>query len=269
MADPGLFFLLSIFVAIKAFEDRKLSNFALLGLCCGLAGLSRYTSYILAPSLLVCLLLAESDRNKMVALGCAYCAMFTLVSALWWIPNWIENGAPLHTWQYLNVGSRLLGDRFVWYWKTQEHYSSLSQIIANHSDVYISNFFRNLKYSQRHMVSSIPGGVYFLLLSIYYMWSKVSKSIVVGTTVTFGIFVAVVSQAFVFRDVFLSWTIVFSVWIAGMLASWCSGQVPFGDRFRRAAMKASAAAVLVMGNSSIILKSLRFYPRKKISHEST
>lgn len=243
------FFIFSIYVAIQAFEKLGIRAFVFLGVCCASAGLSRYTSYILVPSVLLCLFLVVNDFKRFSLLAVAYTLSFISVSSLWWVPNAFENGSPLHTWQYLNIGSSLAVNKTQWWWSLQENYNGLVEVMQSFPLAYAMNLLGNLAKSFEYVSVMTAGSLFVLPFAIRFMWRQVSPRFTAGVLATFLLYVLLVSQAFVFKAVFLSWIVIFSVWSVGFLIDLCrrneKWSIPLLNSTRRAAYFALGLIVLI------------------------
>lgn len=211
------FFVGSFYFLIKLIKQPENNlNIIYLGLFVGLATLSRYTSYALIP-LIAIVFIFFINKKYLFKNSMIFIAMFLLVNAPWYYYNFIHNGSPLYTWQYMNIGSHVYpGDSKEWWWFKQANYSSISQIVAEYPNEYLKNFIKNLMISNKLVLQSITtiGFLSIVYLVIYrknlnknniFILLK-NKFLLIFVIGYFG-YLTLVSQAFVFDQVFLSWTI--------------------------------------------------------------
>jgi len=91
---------LYLFITILRRPNPLLSIVA--GILCGLAGLTRYTSYALF-ALPITLYFLMSDYHKATKLAVAFWSGIAISSVPWWYSNWIINGSPIYNLDYLNI----------------------------------------------------------------------------------------------------------------------------------------------------------------------
>lgn len=147
-------FVLAAFLAIAWFRDT--GNAAPLVICAllfGLAGLTRYTSY--APALVVGLLLLFGRPGGLKSF-LLYSIVFVSVSLPWWTYNAALNGSPLHSWQYMNIGSSLHeAGPANWWWLGQESFGGLGEVIAAYPKAFFENWLSNLAESLELVFESL------------------------------------------------------------------------------------------------------------------
>ncbi len=158
----SLFFISALFLLLKNVENLppKKSNstpqknlnspapahlnrrYLLLGMICALAGLTRYTSYALIPSIVTVLCMYYPFKTALKYGGLVLLG-FVVLSAPWWIVNTIHNGSPFATWQYMNVGAGLFGaDNFKWWWSGIDRFNSTGDVFRHAPGLYLYNFFQ-------------------------------------------------------------------------------------------------------------------------------
>ena len=131
----------------------------------------------------------------------------------WWIINYFNTSNPLHTWQYLNIGLATSGYEFgEWWWKQSANYNSIKSIINNFTLNYFFNFIKNILKVGYHLILSL--NVLFFVLFLRYRQLIKYKSFVVLFLPSFLFFILLVSQAFVFSEVFLSWYLIFIIYFS-------------------------------------------------------
>src|SRR5690606_10816056 len=106
----------------------------------------RYTSYALLPAFVLTMFFFHPFRRAagyalLIVLG------FSLVSSPWWIVNYLYNGSPFATWQYMNIGMGIFasgGNKWWWCWSGVNAYNSVRDIFLQAPVPYILNFCKNL-----------------------------------------------------------------------------------------------------------------------------
>ncbi|TWI86923.1 ArnT family glycosyltransferase [Chitinophaga japonensis] len=219
----SLFYILSILLLIKSLEGGNGYRYLFVGIVCGLAGLTRYTSYSLLPAFVLTVFFFYPFRR---AVSYATCLMlgFTLMSSPWWIVNYFDNGSPFATWQYMNIGIGVFSvahNKWVWCWDGINGFNSGVDIFLYAPGAYIVNFLRNILKSLVWIIYRgqtvgllclIAGG--FLIYNNYYKRERslLRSKIFVPVLICFGCYLLLVSQAFVFSEVFLSWLVLIVVY---------------------------------------------------------
>jgi hypothetical protein len=100
MLDPFLF-VLGVTAFLAGVDRPAFGRLFVAGAVCGLAALTRYTSYVLVFLPLV--LLASLRLRDVARLAAGFWAGFSLVSLPWWYQNTMDNGFAFHSLNYLNV----------------------------------------------------------------------------------------------------------------------------------------------------------------------
>jgi hypothetical protein len=145
----ALLFGLGLLLFLRALRNPTPVGFAAAGAICGLAGLSRYTSYVLfALPIFIFLFRGPSSFARAARLAFAFWAGVFIVSLPWWYYNAATNGSPLYTWHYLNLCSTLVAKephalRALW-WCSDQPYESILHIIASHPYDYVRNLAYNI-----------------------------------------------------------------------------------------------------------------------------
>lgn len=206
-----MFFVMAIFFLLRItnMEDTNIRQILSLGIITGLAGLSRYTSYALVPIIVVSIILFLGKRR--FSLCATFLIGFVAISLPWWIYNTATNGSPFHTWQYLNIGSHVFPDRFEWWWDAQSDFNGIADIAITYPIPYIKNFVSNVFGSGKILVYNLGILAPFLIPAIFdsFISIKFKKFFILFGQLV--VFVSLVSQAFVFNQVFLSWVVIFTV----------------------------------------------------------
>jgi len=198
----SLFFVTGLFLLLRAVENRSTRSFIIVGIIFALACLSRYTSYILLPLALIIVFLSFNLKNA-IKMSLAFLLPFLVVSLPWYYVNMVNNGSPLFTWQYMNIGSAVVdSNHFRWWWLTQAKYNGIQDIIVSHPIPYLKNFLMNCIRSGVIILISAkvlaPAVFPALFDGFINMKSKLFFPLIGGLF----LFVVLVSQAFVFDQVF-------------------------------------------------------------------
>ncbi|KAA2239181.1 hypothetical protein F0L74_23530 [Chitinophaga agrisoli] len=216
----SLFFISALFLLLKNLDGLPPLNlnrrYLLLGMLCALAGLTRYTSYALIPATVITLCLYYPFKTA-VRYGLLVLLGFAVLSAPWWIVNTIHNGSPFATWQYMNIGAGIFAaDNFKWWWSGIDHFNSTGDVFRHAPGLYLRNFFRNLVYGPAlilykggavTIVCLVACGLFMFYYGSRNRWLVLRSRKVLPLLITFVVFLLLVSQAFVFAEVFLSWMV--------------------------------------------------------------
>lgn len=207
----SLFFVTSILLLFQSLKAPETKRFVFLGLIVGFAGLSRYTSYILVPFTVITLFLAFNWKKAWKPVLMFACSFIT-ISSPWWILNTLQNGSPFATWQYLNIGFGLFDQNPIWWWKLHADYDGIMDIITSDPTGYIIHVLMNMFISLLFLIVVCAVFSPFVVPGWIDNWFSAKKriyslSLLVGTF----LFIVLVSQAFVFPEVFLSWSVVFTI----------------------------------------------------------
>jgi hypothetical protein len=252
----ALFYVLSIFLLLQSLEKNRKAPYFLTGIVCGLAGLSRYTSYSLVPAFVLALFCFYPPRRAL-SFAITILAGFVLVSSPWWIVNYLDNGSPLSTWQYMNVGARVFsgsGSTWWWYWSGIDRVESITDIILQRPGGYLANFSRNLvKSIYLIVVKSQLTGIICIVSLIIFVYSQYrSKQILLlrdrvflPVLLALASFILLVSQAFVFDEVFVSWLVLVVIYGAFAMSRLRLGVRLSGKRYRPVILSAIVLAIAV------------------------
>jgi hypothetical protein len=234
----SFFFVFGLLLFLKSLKKPNNRTFFVTGLICGFAGLSRYTSYTLVPIEIIVLFLFL-DHKKSIKYSLMLVFGFTLINLPWWYYNTIINGSPLHTWQYMNIGFGVTQTINIspekWWWSEQSKFNGILDIISAMPFAYFKNFARNVIKSGMWLVVSAGVLAPFTIPAIFESCITLKPEIVLTLLGLLTLFVALVSQAFVFDQVFLSWSVVMTVLSVMFLLKFvgmCQNQYQFLARCR-------------------------------------
>jgi 4-amino-4-deoxy-L-arabinose transferase-like glycosyltransferase len=180
------------------------------GLVCGLAGLARYTSYVLLALPLSLFFLFEPTQAVYFAI--AFWVAFSIVSLPWWIHNTRTNGSPLHNWNHLNVAMAVFPGSYGWsqiglfQCAAGSEFNSVLDVFRANPKLYVKNVLRNLPQCATRLVKAtgimapfvVPG-----FFDAFLSFQSSSWFIVLGVLI---LFVGLVSQASAGDYFLLGWT---------------------------------------------------------------
>lgn len=210
-----LFFILAIYLFFVTFKKMNYKRFFLIGIVIGLAGLTRYTSYILLPSFILILLIQRYnlsiEKNKIIVFSTIMIIAFILISAPWWYYNYLINGSPLYTLQYLNVGYGFfnLDDKLWWY--TQNDYNNVASIFFTNPILYLKHFLINIKDFLSYLIEGMGTLIPFAIIAIPTSFFVIKSQYKWTLILTFSLFLLLVCQAFIYQEVLLSWVIILTI----------------------------------------------------------
>jgi 4-amino-4-deoxy-L-arabinose transferase-like glycosyltransferase len=217
-----LFYLLAILLLLRYLEKGNGYQFFLTGLVCGLAGLSRYTSYSLLPAFMLTVFCFYPFRRAAGYAGCILLG-FVLVSCPWWWVNYLRNGSPFATWQYMNIGLGVFSNsetRWSWSWSAINQFNSVWEIFLQAPGKYIVNFLYNVVKSFALIVyrGQVTGALCAAAILLYLARNYSSNLLVLRTRrvlpllIAFACYLLLVCQAFVFSEVFFSWLLLLIIY---------------------------------------------------------
>jgi hypothetical protein len=206
----SLFFVSSILILFQSLKAPESKRFIVLGLVAGLAGLSRYTSYILVPFIALTIFRAFHWKKACKPLM-MFAGSFLVVNSPWWLMNTIQNGSPFATWQYLNIGFGFFERNPMWWWKLHADFNGITDIIFSNPWAYVHHVFSNMLLSILFLVATCVILSPFVLPAWIGSWFSIKKIYSVSLLIGVVLFIILVSQAFVFPEVFISWTVVFTI----------------------------------------------------------
>jgi hypothetical protein len=219
----SLFYVMAIWMLLQNLEKEQGRGYWMVGLVCGLAGLSRYTSYSLLPAFVGSMFCFYPPRRATLN-ALRITAGFVLISSPWWLINFLDNGSPLATWQYMNIGAGVFTDQqniWWWWWSGIDGFASITDIIRHSPGPFAANFLKNIlksffiifyKGQFTGMICCIA--VFLLILAYRFRYRAPLLRTRLYLPVLFSLlcFVALVSQAFVFSEVFLSWLVLVAIY---------------------------------------------------------
>jgi hypothetical protein len=142
-------FIGSLWLFLRSLEQPTPARLIVAGLAGGLAGLSRYSSYVLLFMPLALFALFEFKKAAKLAAG--YWCGFALISSPWWYLNTAYNGSPLNSWQYLNMCGAVfrssdagLSMRGMWDCLDRPEIRSALDLMIRHPKEYLKNLLENL-----------------------------------------------------------------------------------------------------------------------------
>lgn len=215
------FFIIAFFFIVKVvkFPDRKV-NIILLAGSTAFATLSRYTSYALIPLILI-VFIFFTKRKYFFGNFIVFSFTFFLINFPWYYYNFLNNGNPLHTWQYLNIGSYIYpGGVREWQWFGQTDYFTTGQVISDFPKEYIANFIKNVIDGCIQLLRATKIIIIFCILLIISQRKNITihsfkpffmNPFIQIVLLGFLGFLFLVSQAFVFMEVFLSWNVLITI----------------------------------------------------------
>jgi len=246
----SLFYVSAILLLLQQLEKGNNAGFILVGIIVGLAGLSRYTSYSLLPAFVITLFFFFPAR---LAFRYAWCIVlgFALVSMPWWIINYMNNGSPFATWQYMNIGAGVLTDsrnKWWWWWSGIDDYQSVLDIMLGAPEAYASNFFTNVLYSlvfiiYRGKAIGMLCATAVIIMLFRNGMVQLRTKLFLPLLLSLACFIILVSQAFVFGEVFLSWVVL--VVIYGIFAAYTLSRSAFLPGYMRKPLLITAVVLVV------------------------
>jgi hypothetical protein len=219
----SLFYVWALLLLIQGLYKDSAPRYFWVGIVCGLAGLSRYTSYSLLPAFVLTLFCFYPYRRAFAHALCIV-AGFVLISSPWWVVNWLNNGSPLSTWQYMNIGAGVFsgnGNKWWWFWSGIDGVHSVTDIISAAPGPYLFNFGRNIIRSFFLIIftGQITGLICLIALGFFvfrqYFIHKtplLQDRFFLPLIIALACYIMLVSQAFVFTEVFLSWQVLIVIY---------------------------------------------------------
>ncbi|WP_416827841.1 ArnT family glycosyltransferase [Ectobacillus polymachus] len=206
----SLFFVSSILLLLQSLKVPESKRFIVLGLIAGLAGLSRYTSYTLVPLVALTIFIALDWRKALKPLFW-FALSFSIVSLPWWIMNTIQSGSPFATWQYLNIGYGVFDLSPLWWWNLHANYNGIGDIILANPGSYDQHVLYNLWNSLLLLLKTCVVLSPFVIPAWIGSWFSIKRIYWVSLVTGLCLYFLLVSQAFVFAKVFLSWTVISTI----------------------------------------------------------
>jgi hypothetical protein len=213
-----------LYIFSQNLQKRYLIVSALFG---GLASMVRHTSLVLGPVgiIIIFIVISRNSRSKNIRYkillwySTIYSLMFFLIQSPWLIYNYVENGSPLHSWQYLNFGKGVVTDhqRGRWWWSVQTGYDGYIDIISSHPYRYLNNFFWNLVESAYLFVRSSGALAPLFIIVFFRSIIKLNENKYLIVWVFAPFFTIIVSQAFVSSWFFIHISVLFTIISAGII----------------------------------------------------
>jgi hypothetical protein len=220
----AFFVLASLYFIYSYSQTEQTETLILAALFGGLGSLTRYTSLIIGPVAIILIVITQLRKSEtlkdgfkqMIIYSSIYTSTFFLIQLPWLYFNFLQNGSPLHTWQYLNIGSAVVPTDS-WWWYGQSEYSGLFDIISDYPVLYVENFIVNFIKSGYFTLrfAGILAIAYILVLlkSVYNLTSR--RSILL---LSFGFgYTLLTSQAFVFPSFYLHISVLFAILSVGII----------------------------------------------------
>jgi hypothetical protein len=209
--------LLGIKYLTKFTSYKSKASILLAGFFIALAGLTRYTSYAFVPGTVLYLFLVLQRRDYIYILY--FLIAFIVPSCPWWLINFMNNGNPFHTWQYLNIGLASSGFEFgEWWWKESSNYNSIKDLILHFKLNYFFNFIKNIFKTVYITIINLNILLFYIFLNRNLIFVNL-KLFLISLSFSFIIFILLVSQAFVFTEVFLTWFIIIIIIFSSLIKS--------------------------------------------------
>lgn len=203
------------------------------GVVCGLAGLTRYTSYVLI--LLPFSLFVFRDLNRRAVLAGSFLIGFVLVSTPWWAYNGWYNGSGFYNLNYLNVWTGIVGRdtnslHVIWRSLANQSVTGLGDILRHHTKAYAHHVFGNLFQCADLLIGSAGALALLVVPGILDSLLRLNPK---QSLVVFGVLgasVFAVAQAYINPYYLLQWTPLMVVVSVAFLTSYLrSLEERFGD----------------------------------------
>jgi len=205
----AMLFNCGLLLFLRAAKEPQAGRLFLLGLICGLAGLTRYTSYVM---LLLCIgLISLKHLRRSFGYAALLCVGFAAVSVPWWYYNAKYNGSPLHNLNYLNVCVGVFGWstnslHILWRWAADSRINGIGDILRYHFTGYVRNIIGNLPKSGDILLRSTGALSVFAVPGILLSMFRLRPSQLLGVSAVLAASVLVVSQAYTNVYYLLPWT---------------------------------------------------------------
>jgi len=210
MLDAFLF-VSGLWLFLRSLREPSPGRLLVVGLICGLAGLSRYTSYVLLA--LPLFLVIVVDLKTAIKLALAFWGGFFLVSLPWWYYNTVTNGLPFYTRQELNICMEVVpgvwgGGSNLGLWECNLHYNfhSIFEVIAAYPVGYLRNFYQNIIESVVWLVKLPPNILaLFVIPAILESFISMKPRFWIILFGELALFIGLASQALVPEYALLPW----------------------------------------------------------------
>jgi hypothetical protein len=243
----------------------------LAGTVCALAGLTRYTSYVLALLPVSFWVLGKVGRR--LTCTAAFWTGFVLVSAPWWIYNARYHGSPLYNLNYLNVWTGIIGRdtnslQVLWRSLGVLGNGGMGEIIRHHSAAYARNVLSNLFRSIDVLIES-AGVLALLIVPGFLEWVltlKPSKSIPVCAVLAASMFA--VSQAYVNSYYLMQWIVVAVVVAVAFLLNYLQRAAERFPGVTRWRLRPIALGFLLIYGTVLWTRPLKTYRREAFTYHA-
>ena len=268
----ALLFVTGLWLYLKALQRPTAGKLLAVGIACGLAGLTRYTSYVLL-ALPLFLFLAPgglSVRNG-AKLAVAFWIGFSVVSLPWWYANAVSYGSPLSTWEHLNVctavapGAAAGSLTSLWRCAGQAQLDSILSIIFAYPVRYAEHLVRNGPSVASLLIRY--GGVLapFVIPAFFESPFSLPRNawlIVLGQLL---LYVLLVSQAFVAEWFLLSWMALIVLLSVVFLLKYLVRLQEEHAALARLHFQSLVLALLIAGGLALTARSLLVYAGERES----
>jgi 4-amino-4-deoxy-L-arabinose transferase-like glycosyltransferase len=206
----SLFFVTGLYLFLRSLRDPQPGKLLIAGLMCGLAGLSRYTSYVLL-ALPFFIFILKPGFGRAIKSAVAFWIGFTLISLPWWYTNTMANGSPLYSMEHLNVCTSIIahnpGSNHSLWECVDQNINGIVEIVAAYPLEYVKNFGHNIYQSTKLLVDYAGALAPFVLPAIFesIFLIKSRHWITIFGVLSFS--VVLVSQAFLGEWYLLSWIV--------------------------------------------------------------
>jgi 4-amino-4-deoxy-L-arabinose transferase-like glycosyltransferase len=196
----ALLFVTGLYLFLRSLRDPRPGKLLVVGLVCGLAGLTRYTSYVLL-ALPFFLFFIKPGFWRAIRLGVAFWVGFAAISLPWWYANTVSNGSPLYSLEYLNICTSIVAhnpgtNQSLW-WCADQNLKGITDLVTTYPLEYVKNIAKNVFQSAKLLVTY--GGVLlpFVLPAFFESVFVIEPKHWIAVFGTLALGVALVSQAFV------------------------------------------------------------------------
>ncbi len=211
----AFFFGSGLLLFLKYCENAGPFRLLMAGVVCGLAGLTRYQSYVL---LFMPYWLFAIRPPRKAAVGAAiFYVGFGIINMPWWIYNAVQNGSPFYNWEYMNVyaGATPLNFdyRFQMLWRTagMSDINSVLDVLRMYPRSYMRNVLYNLGSCIKLLVTYGGALALFVIPALFEGLVTLKKKYMLILFSGIALSVALISQAFVNSWYLLSWVAVINI----------------------------------------------------------
>ena len=262
----SLFFCSGILFFVLGLRQPSAGRFLLAGLAGGLAGLTRYQSYVIV--LLPLALFFVVGLKRAIAFSLLFWAGFVVILSPWWYFNAKANGSPFFTWNYLNVcvgalrpNEYGLSLHALWRYYGMPEIHGLGDIFFRYPKGYIRNFLGNIPLSFE--AASRGSLVLFVIPAMLDMLIRLKPRFSLTLLGLFAVSLAVVSQAYVASWYLLSWNILLTVLAAGFVLRYLDKLNSLYSALSKYRFRDLCLFVLVLVNLFLAALEIRSYVREK------